>query len=48
MDLVADCVAEHLDLPLLSIDGGVVFAKALLRGGVHHAKVENSVGQGGD
>jgi hypothetical protein len=45
--LVANVVTEHLNLPLLCIDGGVFVAKALLPGSVGCAKVGNSVGQGG-
>jgi hypothetical protein len=44
--LVANCIAEHLNLPLHCIDGGVVVVKALLRGNVSRAKVGNSVSQG--
>jgi hypothetical protein len=44
--LVANDAAEHLNLPLHGIDGGVVVAKALLHGGISRAKVGNNVGQG--
>jgi hypothetical protein len=45
--LVANDVREHLNLPLHCIDGRIVVAKALLCGSVSHAKVGNSIGQGG-
>jgi hypothetical protein len=44
--LVANYIAEHLILPLHHIDGGVVVVKALLHGGISHAKVGNIVVQG--
>ncbi len=45
--LFATGIKEHLNLPLQCIDGGVVVAEALLRGGVFRAKVGDSIGQGG-
>ncbi len=45
--LFANGVTEHLNLPLQCIDGGVVIAEALLRGGVCCAKVGDRIGQGG-
>jgi hypothetical protein len=45
--LVADGIAEHLNLPLHYIDGGIVLAQALLHGGISCTKVGNSICQGG-
>ncbi len=45
--LVANDVAEHLNLSLQHIDGGIVVVKALLHSGIGCTKVGNNVGQGG-
>jgi hypothetical protein len=45
--LVADGIAQHLNLPLHRIDGGIIAVQAVLLGGVCCTKAGNSIGQGG-
>ncbi len=42
--LVADGIAEHLDLSLHAVDDGIVVAEGFLRGGICHTKVRDGVG----